>query len=82
MHVLGFVATQNEPTTLKISIPSGVATGIDGSINIAAESSLVYQPASGAMPLLHWATIAQGNSRSDAHIQRKFHAYKTAKAWA
>ena len=59
LYVLGFVATRDQPTDLKISIPAGAATDRDGTINAATQQSLVYQPHSGVQRSAAWGGAAR-----------------------
>lgn len=51
LYVLGFVATRDQPTTLQLTVPAGVATAAaDGAPNAEAVTTLAYQPVQSGMP--------------------------------
>ena len=61
LYVLGFVASQDQPTPLYIRIPAGVATAsADGAPNAEAQLNLQYEPPAG-----EWRAVAHGRSFTD-----------------
>ena len=58
LYVLGFVATRDQPVELSITVPAGVAADVGGAPNLAASSTLAYQPAASSMGWLGTAGSA------------------------
>lgn len=58
LYVLGFVATRDQPVELSITVPAGVAADVGGAPNLAASSTLAYQPAASSLDWLGTAGSA------------------------